>query len=441
MRWEVRNYNDDYFSGPSITWGGIQFLIYMIYYSLISTMVILSAFADKAPSHTSYPKYANPSPELSVGAVIKLFYFWFDPTAWKGYRRPLVETDIYDINPENASSELVPKFERNFQRSVKKSQVKKEKEQSKNKAVVREEETVGEGSVLFALTRTFGGPFLFALGLRFVIDFLQFGSPIILGALINYVDKEETGALWKGLVLTFGLFLISFVMAVLNGNQSVIAYRVGFCMRTSLISSIYKKALKISSAAKRGTTVGEIVNLMAVDAHRFFEMIPYLMMTLTALPVMALAIFLLYGILGVSTFSGVVVLVALFPISGFVANQLKNLQFQQMKLKDERVKLTNEILNGIKVLKLYAWELSFEEQISNIREKEIRMLRKAAMYNAFTEFIWGLAPFLVSFASFATYVYLGNTLDPATAFVSLALFNILRMPMMFCKFLLIFLRS
>lgn len=439
MRWVVINYRDDYFSGPSMSWEAIQFLIYCIYYSLISIMVILSAFADKEPRHTTYPKFANPSPELRVGAVIKLFYFWFDRTAWRGYQRPLVETDIYDINPENASAELVPKFDRNFQRSVKKSQKKKEKENSKDKSGSREEEVVGEGSVLFALTRTFGGPFLFALGLRFLIDFLQFGSPVILGALISYVDTEETGALWKGLVLTFGLFLISFVMAVLNGNQSVIAYRVGFCMRTALISSIYRKALKISSAAKRGTTVGEIVNLMAVDAHRFFEMIPYLMLTLTALPVMALATYLLYNILGVSTFAGVIVLVALFPISGFVANQLKNLQYIQMKLKDERVKLTNEILNGIKVLKLYAWEPSFETQISNIRAKEIAMLRKAAMYNAFTEFIWGLAPFLVSFASFATYVYLGNNLTPTTAFVSLALFNILRMPMMFCKSLILIL--
>lgn len=163
-------------------------------------------------------------------------------------------------------------------------------------------------------------------------------------------------------------------------------------------------------------------------------MIPYLMLTLTALPVMALAIFLLYGILGPAAFAGVVVLVLMFPISGFIANQLKNLQFQQMKLKDERVKLTNEILNGIKVLKLYAWEPSFEEQISAIRMKEIALLRKAAMYNAFTEFIWGLAPFLVSFASFTTYVYLGNPMDPSIAFVSLALFNILRMPMMFCEF-------
>jgi hypothetical protein len=50
--------------------------------------------------------------------------------------------------------------------------------------------------------------------------------------------------------------------------------------------------------------------------------------------------------------------------------------------------LINEILNGIKVLKLYAWEPSFENLIGETREREISTLRKAAMLNAITEFQW-----------------------------------------------------
>ena len=48
-----------------------------------------------------------------------------------------------------------------------------------------------------------------------------------------------------------------------------------------------------------------------------------------------------------------------------------------MKDKDKRVKLMDEILNGIKVLKLYAWEPSFGEQVLDIRENEIRSLKNA----------------------------------------------------------------
>lgn len=72
----------------------------------------------------------------------------------------------------------------------------------------------------------------------------------------------------------------------------------------------------------------------------------------------------------------------LIPINAFLAGRIKTLQIKQMKNKDQRVKLMNEILSGIKVLKLYAWEHSFEEQVMGIRTKEIKVLKDAAYLNA-----------------------------------------------------------
>lgn len=88
-------------------------------------------------------------------------------------------------------------------------------------------------------------------------------------------------------------------------------------------------------------------------------------------------------------------MIFLIPINAFIANKVKILQIRQMKSKDERVKLMNEILSGIKVLKLYAWEPSFEDQVLKIREREIKVLKEAAYLNAGTSFIWSCAPFLV----------------------------------------------
>lgn len=67
-----------------------------------------------------------------------------------------------------------------------------------------------------------------------------------------------------------------------------------------------------------------------------------------------------------------------------------------MKSKDNRIKLMNEMLNGIKVLKLYAWELAFKGKVSEIRESELRVLKKAAYLGAVSTFTWVCAPFLVS---------------------------------------------
>lgn len=133
-----------------------------------------------------------------------------------------------------------------------------------------------------------------------------------------------------------------------------------------------------------------------------------------------------------------------------------------MKDKDSRIKLMNEVLNGIKVLKLYAWELAFKDKVSKIRESELKVLRKSAYLGAMSTFTWVCTPFLVStskipsiksidpldllvpdnvkpavcssqvaLSTFAVYVLVdeNNVLDAQKAFVSLALFNILRFPL------------
>lgn len=55
----------------------------------------------------------------------------------------------------------------------------------------------------------------------------------------------------------------------------------------------------------------------------------------------------------------------------------------------------NEILNGIKVLKLYAWELAFKEKVLGIRQEELKVLKKSAYLGAVGTFTWVCAPFLV----------------------------------------------
>jgi len=84
-----------------------------------------------------------------------------------------------------------------------------------------------------------------------------------------------------------------------------------------------------------------------------------------------------------------------------------------------------------KILKLYAWETSFEDQVLNIRQEELILLRKENHLAAVSNFLWVSAPFFVAVASFAAYVLSdpNHVLSPTTAFVSLSLFNMLRMPM------------
>lgn len=71
-------------------------------------------------------------------------------------------------------------------------------------------------------------------------------------------------------------------------------------------------------------------------------------------------------------------------------------QTKTMKLKDQRIKLMNEILNGIKVLKLYAWEVAFIRRINDIRGQELACIRQKAVLSAISTAIWTFAPILVN---------------------------------------------
>jgi ATP-binding cassette subfamily C (CFTR/MRP) protein 1 len=66
----------------------------------------------------------------------------------------------------------------------------------------------------------------------------------------------------------------------------------------------------------------------------------------------------------------------------------------------------------------------------------MRVIKTIALYNAFSYFIWSLAPFIIAMVSFITFVMLGGQLTAQKAFVSLALFNLLRLPMTFCKYMI-----
>lgn len=201
--------------------------------------------------------------------------------------------------------------------------------------------------------------------------------------------------MWKGYLYAVLLLLTAVLQTLVLSQYFHRMFLVGLRMRTALIAAIYRKALRMSNSARKESTVGEIVNLMSVDAQRFMDVTAYVNMIWSAPLQIGLALYFLWDILGPSVLSGLAVMIILMPVNALLAGKARNLQIKQMKNKDERVKLMNEVLSGIKVLKLYAWEPSFEQQILNIRNKEIKVLKEAAYLNAGTSFIWSCAPFLV----------------------------------------------
>ncbi|CAH0714288.1 unnamed protein product, partial [Brenthis ino] len=410
-----------------------NFVSYMIYFPLIVLMFILNCFADLPPRDTPYKFEKNQCPESASGFPSRLTFSWFDPLALTGFKRSLTETDLWPLNPKDSSKEVVPRFDKFWQRTLKKRENAggPRATYSKTSASVnfKPDKERKPASILPALCLAFGGQFLFGALLKFFNDALMFLSPQLLKLLIGFVESKEP--LWKGYVYAVGLLACATAQTMLLSHYFMNMSLVGLRIRTALTSAIYRKSLRISNAARKESTVGEIVNLMSVDAQRFVELTAYLNMIWSAPLQITLALYFLWGILGPSVLAGLAVMIVLIPVNGLIANRVKTLQIRQMKYKDERVKLMNEVLNGIKVLKMYAWEPSFEAQILKIRNEEMKVLKQTAYLNSATSFIWSCAPFLVSLMSFGCFVLVNDTevLDAKRAFVALSLFNILRFPL------------
>ncbi|XP_067009700.2 multidrug resistance-associated protein 1 isoform X3 [Anabrus simplex] len=420
-----------------------QFVSYMIYYPLVVIMFLLNCKSDEAPRYTEHPPVENPCPEQGASFLSRILFAWFDSMALKGFRMPLETKHLWSMNPEDTAQEVVPVFDKYWKKTLlKNSNVPTTKASFRKTSgsvdfVGGKQRKKSQASILPAICKAFGPTFIFGSLLKLVQDLLIFVNPQILKLLIAFTGSDES--LWKGYLYAVLLLVTASLQTIFLAQYFNRMFIVGLRIRTALISAIYRKALRMSNAARKESTVGEIVNLMSVDAQRFMDLTSYLNMIWSAPLQISLALYFLWDTLGPSVMAGLAVMIILIPVNAVVANRVKTLQIRQMKNKDERVKLMNEVLSGIKVLKLYAWEPSFEQQILKIREKEINVLKQTAYLNAATSFVWSCAPFLVSIATFATYVLVdeNNVLDAEKAFVCLTLFNIIRMPMSMLPMLIV----
>nr|CDS29611.2 canalicular multispecific organic anion [Hymenolepis microstoma] len=262
-------------------------------------------------------------------------------------------------------------------------------------------------------------------------DVCLLSGPVFFKYLLQSMKPDSKEPAWHGYCYAILMFIIAFVQSIMLHQYFRAQNIVGMDMRTAIISAVYRKSLRLSAASRGESTTGEITNLMSIDAGRF-HMLMFNIHVLWSAPFqVSLAIYLLWQQIGYSVFPGVLILLIMIPINTLVAKKSKSLQEKQLKTTDRRIKLISEILNGIRVLKLYAWEPSFIKEVGNIRRRELHYLRKFLFLDCGTTFVFSCAPTLFALAAFATFVLSSpdNHLTAEKIFVSLALLNIMRFPL------------
>uniref|UniRef100_A0A671WZY1 ATP-binding cassette, sub-family C (CFTR/MRP), member 8 n=1 Tax=Sparus aurata TaxID=8175 RepID=A0A671WZY1_SPAAU len=301
-----------------------------------------------------------------------------------------------------------------------------------------------------ALRKAFGRPLMLSITFRFMADLLGFAGPLCISGIVHHISKDNRTIqqpmsllgiyfisskefLENAYVLAVLLFLALLLQRTFLQASYYVAIETGINLRGAIQTKIYNKIMRLctSNMSMGELTVAQICNLVAIDTNQlmwFFFLLP----NLWAMPVQIIVgVILLYYLLGISALIGATVIAVLAPVQYFVATKLSQTQKSTLEYSSERLKKTNELLRGIKLLKLYAWEHIFCDSVEETRGKELTSLQAFALYTSISIFMNAAIPIAAVLTTFVVHVHISEDADlsPAVAFASLSLFHILVTPL------------
>uniref|UniRef100_A0A8B9X335 ATP binding cassette subfamily C member 8 n=1 Tax=Bos mutus grunniens TaxID=30521 RepID=A0A8B9X335_BOSMU len=264
--------------------------------------------------------------------------------------------------------------------------------------------TQGARAIWQALCCAFGRRLVLSSTFRILADLLGFAGPLCIFGIVDHLGKENgvfqpktqflgvyfvssQEFLANAYVLAVLLFLALLLQRTFLQASYYVAIETGINLRGAIQTKIYNKIMHLSTSNLSMEMTGQICNLVAIDTNQlmwFFFLCP----NLWAMPVQIIVgVILLYYILGISALIGAAVIIVLAPVQYFVATKLSQAQRSTLEYSNERLKQTNEMLRGIKLLKLYAWENIFRTRVEMTRKKEMTSLRAFAICTSISIFM------------------------------------------------------
>ncbi|CAG8541938.1 7652_t:CDS:2, partial [Acaulospora colombiana] len=368
-------------------------------------------------------------PEARASIFSKPFFIWLDELLRIGRKKHLEREDLYFLNNERLARVLTDRFEKEWKKELEKLRKGK------------------KPSLLLALNRVVGFQFWIAAVMRLIAYLSQVFSPLAIQAstcsaeeniipsavkydcrsdeaiiLFSTESFESKGnnapSIYQGILLSTILFLMLQCYAITSNWCLWASAQCGLLVRTILITAIYRKALVLSGKARKVFTLGKITNIMSTDTTRIDWVSVYVHFIWATPLLLTIALVLLIMNIGLSALAGFGLMAIAGPLQGKIMQTLVSKRRKAAKMTDERVKTTQEVLQGIRMVKYYAWEESFLNNIEKLRIKETGYIRTLLV-----------VPVFASILSFVIFVLVGGVLTPDIVFTSLALFSVVRFPL------------
>lgn len=418
-------------------------------FAITSTLVIIALVSRKGNKGVllEYEGNIEPSQEPLASVFSLATFTWVDPIVWRGFKKTLDLADVWNLRLEDKAETVLAHF-----RQVQKTH-----------------------SLAVRLLLHFKTELLIQGAWCMLASVFMFLPTLLLKAVLEYLENTDTipvSAAWLYVIL---LFATGAVQAVGDGQALWIGRKICIQLRAIIVGEIYSKTLRRKAAACTDTDLGKrnlpdkrslltriksfwksrsqtdtihddsrlkkmsttqanngtIINLMSIDSFKVAEVCAYLHFLWAAVPVqLVMAVSLLYKVLGLSSFAGILLMVLILPLNLYIAKSFQAAQKRIMAATDGRIHVTNEVLQNIRIIKYFAWEQRFQNSVNDKRYVELNALWRKYILWSSAATIWSGVPILITFTSFLIYTqFEKRPLVPSIAFPALSMFSLLRVPL------------
>ncbi|CAL8092157.1 unnamed protein product [Calicophoron daubneyi] len=302
------------------------------------------------------------SPYENANIISKLLFLWLNPVFSKARKGGLADDDIHPCTMNESAENVTNNLERTW----------------------NEEKDRFHPNFLKAIFMANKWYLLLTAATLFCEMGLQTAKPIIMQQiLLEFENIDSNGSLRRAGIFS-GIFIITTFLALYFSNTSFwFSFRMGLRLRVAVSGLIYRKVLRLNQKALLSTAAGQIINLLSTDVQRFEYTFLYIHYGWVGI-VQAVVIFCLMSRMAtVPTVCGMVVVIFFVPMQSVLNKVYAGLKTKVAKTTDQRIRLISDIVNGIRIIKLHAWEEIFSNYISAIRRREINLFLKARLCQSF----------------------------------------------------------
>ncbi|KAG5181922.1 P-loop containing nucleoside triphosphate hydrolase protein [Tribonema minus] len=379
-------------------------------WQLVILALELWGLAKPVPVHA----YSHMNEEYAAGMFSYFHFNWYTRVINTGYKRPLQPEDLPQLIDHDRASFTWSIISRLLYPN------------GPNNVIDGSDLRVG-----LCVLKMGGGRIWLQAVWAFLSSLTQIAPALAMFEITDFMANYKPGAgqdLSRVVLLCIGgLFMSQAVATYADGMMFKLGRRLGIRAKAALVSAVFRKSLALDMGS---VDVGKLQNHISVDAESVLNLCVFQMFMWGAVLRLLACVVLLFYYLGLSAFGGIGLLVLTLPVNNYIIGRLKRYQQTLMKRRDKRMGVVNEAMQGIRIIKLFAWEDNFLKRVFAARGHEIALLR-AYMFTLgcfmvtvkASPTIVGLVTFLVHTQAF------GYKLSAATGFTALALFNQLRMPL------------